>query len=108
MVYYICICYKSITIYSGATPVVCAKDAAGVKYRMAEEFSVDTFRQFMVDLAAGDIEPYLKSGTNIFFLAVKTKWQPCYQKSQALDRPYSVTLKCETSMFQARKSSLLP
>ena len=67
MVYYICIFYKSITIFSGATPVVCAKDAAGVKYRMAEEFSVDTFRQFMVDLAAGDIEPYLKSGTNIFF-----------------------------------------
>jgi len=46
---------------AGATPVVCAKDAAGVKYRMAEEFSVDTFRQFMVDLTAGDIEPYLKS-----------------------------------------------
>ena len=52
---------------------MCAKDAAGVKYRMAEEFSVDTFRQFMVDLAAGDIEPYLKSGTNIFFFGRQNK-----------------------------------
>ena len=51
-----------IDLFRGTVPVICAKDAAGLKYKMAEEFSVDSFRQFMVDLQAGDIEPYLKSG----------------------------------------------
>jgi len=46
---------------AGTVPVICARDAAGLKYKMTEEFSIDNFKQFMVDLQAGDIEPYLKS-----------------------------------------------
>jgi protein disulfide isomerase family A protein 3 len=46
---------------SGAVPVIAAKDAAGLKYKMSEEFSVDSFSNFLTDLEAGELEPYLKS-----------------------------------------------
>jgi len=46
---------------SGSAPVIAARDSAGLKYKMTEEFSVDSFRDFMEDLEAGNLEPYLKS-----------------------------------------------
>jgi len=46
---------------SGAAPVVTARNAAGKKFKMEEEFSVDTFTAFMTKLQAGELEPYLKS-----------------------------------------------
>ena len=47
---------------SGAVPVIAAKDAAGLKYKMEGEFTVEAFATFMTELQAGELEPFLKSG----------------------------------------------
>jgi len=46
---------------SGDAPVVAGKDAAGLKFKMEEEFSVDNFKAFLTKVQAGELEPYLKS-----------------------------------------------
>lgn len=46
---------------SGATPVIAARNAAGLKFKMNEEFTIDSFSSFLTDLEAGELEPYLKS-----------------------------------------------
>jgi len=46
---------------SGSAPVVAARDAAGQKYKMEEEFNVDNFQSFLEALKGGELEPYLKS-----------------------------------------------
>jgi len=50
---------------AGAVPVVAAKDAAGLKYRMAEVAEAKDFmpslKDFLTQLEAGNLEPYLKS-----------------------------------------------
>jgi len=46
---------------SGDKPVVAARNGAGLKFKMSEEFSVDSFKAFMTKLQAGELEPYLKS-----------------------------------------------
>jgi hypothetical protein len=43
--------------------VVTAKDAKGLKYKMSEEFTVEAFETFVTALKAGELEPFLKSGT---------------------------------------------
>jgi len=48
--------------FSGATPVIAARNAAGLKFKMNEEFTIDSFSSFLTDLEAGELEPYLKSG----------------------------------------------
>jgi len=45
----------------GDKPIVVARDAAGKKYLMTAEFSVETFDKFMKDLLAGNLESFLKS-----------------------------------------------
>jgi protein disulfide isomerase family A protein 3 len=45
----------------GDKPVVAAKDAKGQKYKMTEEFSMETLGAFLTDLAEGKLEPYMKS-----------------------------------------------
>ena len=46
-------------------PVVAAKDASGLKYRMAEVTDAKEFmpslKEFLTQLEAGNLEPYLKS-----------------------------------------------
>jgi len=46
---------------SGDAPVVAARDAAGLKYKMEDEFSVDNLKAFLTKMQAGELEPYLKS-----------------------------------------------
>jgi len=46
---------------SGAKPVVCAFDSKNKKFKMTDAFSMETFEQFIKDVQAGSIEPYLKS-----------------------------------------------
>jgi len=46
---------------SGDAPIVAARDAAGLKYKMTDDFSLDTFKAFLTALDAGEIEPYIKS-----------------------------------------------
>ena len=50
---------------SGDKPIVAAKDAAGLKYRMAEVTDAKDFmpslKDFLTQLEAGNLEPYLKS-----------------------------------------------
>lgn len=50
---------------SGDKPIVAAKDAAGLKYRMAEVTEAKDFmpslKDFLTQLEAGNLEPYLKS-----------------------------------------------
>jgi len=42
-------------------PVVCAYDEKNRKYKMTEEFSMDTFEKFVRDVLAGDVEVHMKS-----------------------------------------------
>ena len=46
-------------------PVIAAKDASGLKYRMAEVADAKEFmpslKEFLTQLEAGNLEPYLKS-----------------------------------------------
>jgi len=46
---------------SGAKPVVCAFDKKNKKFKMTDAFSMDTFEQFIKDVQAGNVDPYLKS-----------------------------------------------
>jgi protein disulfide isomerase family A protein 3 len=46
---------------TGDKPVVTAKDAQGQKFKMTADFSMDTFGEFLTQLAAGELEPYMKS-----------------------------------------------
>ena len=50
---------------AGEKPVIAAKDAAGLKYRMAEVQEAKDFmpelKDFLTQLEAGNLEPYLKS-----------------------------------------------
>ncbi|PSN47365.1 Protein disulfide-isomerase A3 [Blattella germanica] len=45
----------------GDKPLVFARDSKNQKYVMKDEFSVEVFEQFLKDLKAGKLEPYLKS-----------------------------------------------
>ncbi|XKL64506.1 hypothetical protein PGB90_004592 [Kerria lacca] len=42
-------------------PLICARDANKQKFVLKEEFSIETFEQFMNDLLGGKLTPYLKS-----------------------------------------------
>jgi len=44
---------------AGDKPVVTAKDAKGLKYKMAEEFTVEAFETFLTALKEGELEPFL-------------------------------------------------
>jgi hypothetical protein len=58
-----CLFYTCISLISrGDKPVVTAKDAKGLKYKMSEEFTVEAFETFVTALKAGELEPFLKSG----------------------------------------------
>ena len=46
---------------SGDKPVVTARDK-GLKYKMTEEFSMETLKDFLTQLEAGNVEPWIKSG----------------------------------------------
>merc|ERR1719422_2996393 len=46
---------------SGDKPVVAARDAKGLKYKMSAEFDMTTFKEFLTELEAGNVEPWIKS-----------------------------------------------
>ncbi|XP_041371149.1 protein disulfide-isomerase A3-like [Gigantopelta aegis] len=46
---------------NGEKPVVCARDTRDRKFKMTDEFSMDTFEQFVKDVLDDKVEPYLKS-----------------------------------------------
>merc|ERR1719334_2826371 len=46
---------------SGDKPVVAARDAKGLKYKMTAEFDMDSFKDFLTQLEAGNVEPWIKS-----------------------------------------------
>merc|ERR1711874_531456 len=46
---------------SGDKPVVAARDAKGLKYKMSAEFDMTTFKDFLTQLEAGNVEPWIKS-----------------------------------------------
>ena len=46
---------------SGDKPVVTAR-VKGLKYKMTEEFSMETLKDFLTQLEAGNVEPWIKSG----------------------------------------------
>jgi len=46
---------------AGDKPVVTARDANGLKYKMEDEFTVDNLKTFLTLLEAGELEPFLKS-----------------------------------------------
>ncbi|GFS01776.1 protein disulfide-isomerase [Elysia marginata] len=45
----------------GDKPVVCAWNSDNKKFQMKEEFSMETFEQFLRDFLAGKVEEYVKS-----------------------------------------------
>lgn len=47
--------------YTGEKPVVTARNAKGQKFILKEEFGVDALRQFVKDVLAGTLEPFVKS-----------------------------------------------
>jgi len=46
---------------TGDKPVVAARDAKGLKYKMTAEFDMETFKDFLTQLEAGNVEPWIKS-----------------------------------------------
>jgi len=46
---------------AGEKPVVTARDSKGLKYKMTAEFDMVTFKDFLTQLEAGNIEPWIKS-----------------------------------------------
>jgi len=46
---------------TGDKPVVAARDAKGLKYKMSAEFDMTTFKDFLTQLEAGNVEPWIKS-----------------------------------------------
>ena len=49
-------------VANGDKPVVVARDAKGLKYKMFAEFDMTTFKEFLTELEAGNVEPWIKSG----------------------------------------------
>lgn len=47
--------------FAGDKPVILARDAKSLKYKLTEEFSVDSLRNFVTQLLDGELEPYIKS-----------------------------------------------
>lgn len=47
--------------YTGEKPVVTARNKAGQKFIMKEEFSVESLKQFVEDILADKLEPFIKS-----------------------------------------------
>lgn len=47
--------------FVGDKPVVLARDAKNQKFMLREEFGVESLQQFLEDLEAGSLEPYIKS-----------------------------------------------
>lgn len=45
----------------GDKPIVFARDSKNQKFVMKDEFSLETFEQFVKDLEGGKLEPYIKS-----------------------------------------------
>lgn len=45
----------------GDKPVVAARDAKGLKYKMSTEFDMENFKDFLTQLEAGNVEPWIKS-----------------------------------------------
>lgn len=45
----------------GDKPVVAARDAKGLKYKMSAEFDMENFKDFLTQLEAGNVEPWIKS-----------------------------------------------
>ena len=41
--------------------MICARDAAGQKYKMVEKFSMPALTDFLTQLEAGNLEPFMKS-----------------------------------------------
>ena len=54
----------SLDYVSGDKPVVTARDK-GLKYKMTEEFSMETLKDFLTQLEAGNVEPWIKSGRDV-------------------------------------------
>ena len=48
---------------AGDKPVVTAR-MNGLKYKMTEEFSMDSLKDFLTQLEAGNVEPWIKSGSD--------------------------------------------
>ena len=46
---------------AGDKPVVTAR-VGGLKYKMTEEFSMESLKDFLTQLEAGNVEPWIKSG----------------------------------------------
>jgi len=46
---------------AGDKPVVTARDSKGLKYKMTAEFDMVTFKDFLTQLEAGNVEPWIKS-----------------------------------------------
>lgn len=47
--------------FAGEKPVILARDAKNLKYKLTDEFSVDNLRNFITQLLDGELEPYIKS-----------------------------------------------
>lgn len=45
----------------GDKPVVAAKDSKGLKYKMTAEFDMENFKDFLTQLEAGNVDPWIKS-----------------------------------------------
>lgn len=46
---------------AGDKPIVCARDSKSQKFVMSAEFSMENFEEFLKNLKAGSLEPYMKS-----------------------------------------------
>jgi len=46
---------------AGDKPVVAARDAQGLKYKMTPEFDMENFKDFLTQFEAGNIDPWIKS-----------------------------------------------
>ena len=46
---------------SGDKPVVAVRDAKGLKYKMTPEFDMESSKDFLTQLEAGNVEPWIKS-----------------------------------------------
>jgi len=46
---------------TGEEPVICARDASGQKFKMGEKFSMPALTDFLTQLEAGNLEPFMKS-----------------------------------------------
>jgi len=73
---------------AGDEPVVGARDASGLKYKMTDKFSMPAFTDFLTQLEAGNLEPYLKSeavpdnSANAVKVAVAKNFEELVTKSE--------------------------